>query len=344
MSNLNFEKDGPIEVSEDEVCRYKELDLGTVTDAYFVWINEGYSDGVRRLALREAIRHHATRPDGSEVAHCLNLSCGGFAMQKDPSLEQVLRLRPKLLGELVDELVYCLSNMFNLYDRELDFLIETILKVAGDVEEYQKFWSFHSLAGDPPVSQIRDLLRLCQADSGLPEWVFEDKVWPRLKKRALADLNSSEIYYEDSQLGSRCVTSSEYFALSALCDYMENAYIYIASSEEVAPRSIRIAETVADFLDENLSEFVLFSWYLTSITQTTELFTNRELAYRILRRHLLRIPLTNEKGSPTVCRDQKFWLWLYGLVMYIAPVDKKFLDRIKGFVDLNAGELRLEYH
>lgn len=345
MSNLNFEKDGPIEVSEDEVCRYKELDLGTVTDAYFVWINEGYSDGVRRLALREAIRHHATRPDGSEVAHCLNLSCGGFAMQKDPSLEQVLRLRPKLLAELTEELDYCRTHSMELYGPELDFMIEMILKVAGDTDDAKRFWSSHSLAGYVPTSKICELLQLCQPGYSLPEWVFKEKVWPGLEKRALDDIGKPSSYYEDSQLKMRCVAlASEGVALSKLCDYLENAHIYATSSKTANPRNIQIAEQVADFLDTNLPKSTLITWHLESIINTIELFTDSELAYRFMRRHLLQIPLTNEKGSPTVCRDQKSWFWLYGLVMHVAPEDKEFLDRIEEFINLNAGELQLEYH
>lgn len=316
MSNFKFNEDGPVKVSEECFEEYKKLQLKHFAEAYLVWIDEHYSDGVRRLALRDMVRKDAKLEAGRKWYH---FDCSGFRMRLEPDLKTVLKYRPKLLQELNEELRECMVHSTEYYQPTLDLQIETILQLQSGNDS--SLWSFHSLAGHCPASKVKELLQLCLPSSGMPEWVFAEKAWPNLQKRLLS-LSDSWDYYDDEVLGARIVTTSCEL-LVEVCGFVE-----LASAYAKEPADYGMIQQIADWLDQNLPANVCFEYNIAGICSLTQKFGNQKIAYNILRRHLISLPVTKSLRG-RLGLEQKFLYWAIGLIMTVNPQDQEFLDKIQ---------------
>ncbi len=313
MSNLTltFREDGPVKVSENDFKTYKGMQIsGSVSVAYFVWIDEHNSDGVRRLALRDILHE-----DDKEATKCAKLSCGNIFMAEKPDLATVLEFRPKLLQELSEELWYVLEHGTKIYEAALDRMIELLLRLTGE----EKFWPYHALAKDLDKGGInREILLLLLPSRGLPTRLRE-KIWEKLTLRAKDDLEAPNRYYVDDHGHFGIATSMNGTALKAFCDFFGDTSVPKDSGDVV------VAEQIARWLEENLPDNVIYSWHLHGVINYIQHFQDATLAYQVMRRHILNVRSLNE--------NVKFFFWLRGIITYVAPDDKEFLDIVDLVID-----------
>lgn len=132
MSNnctFKFNEDGLVKVSEEDFQDYQAVAPKSFAAAYRVWIDDNFADDIRRLALRDLLRHDLHDNEIS-ARRCFKLTQDAGWTRVEPELTSVLRYRPKLANELCRELEYCLEQNLFPYQQTLDFLIECILKTA----------------------------------------------------------------------------------------------------------------------------------------------------------------------------------------------------------------------
>lgn len=328
-STFKFNEDGPVKVSEEDFQDYQAVAPKSFAAAYRVWIDDNFADDIRRLALRDLLRHDLHDNEIS-ARRCFKLTQDAGWTRVEPELTSVLRYRPKLANELCRELEYCLEQNLFPYQQTLDFLIECILKTAR--EKTLCFWPFHSFAHDLASYGIAKSLLFCHPSNGIPEWVFQDRVWPRLQERAREegwfDEEPRKSFYKDASINAVIVPEDEETILGALCEYVSTPFLCVVEH----PEDKIIMETVAEWLDSFLPEGVLFVSHFDSLFKNIKLFKNEELAYKILRRHLVNLPVQTEKRRPTFHCEPDFLYWLKGLTLQIAPNDDVFLRKIDSFI------------
>lgn len=332
MSNLTFREDGPAKVSKTDFEAYAKLmlDSGNVSEGYCVWIDENHSDGVRRLALRDILRHHGT--DANANTH-FKFSCGSIFMPKEPKVEETLKFRPKLLMELQEELYYCLSHQMRVYEPVKNQLIELILQLCDD-DLNGKFWPYHDLAQKVDDGEIKELLDLCQPSRGMPKWL-RDEIWQKITARALCDLEDTDAFETVPEYNYRVITYKYPYNTLKMLSY------YFSDSAPSNDADIVVSEQIARWLEDNIPTDVVYDTYSHSLTKCVERFHDLELAYRVLRRLIMNLPTFRKDGSLEVNRGINFYLWLRGLVIQIAPEDKAFLNTINEIIDSGPYEMRV---
>lgn len=129
MQKVPLHQDGPIEISDTDLQKFldlrKQSGHGYYFDyLYYDWLCERYPDGVRRLALRDALhqtpngkspsplpRQHTTYVDSSNG--CFTELIGYFSPKHDGSpyyLYKFLYNNPTLALELYDEFYFFLQH------------------------------------------------------------------------------------------------------------------------------------------------------------------------------------------------------------------------------------------
>lgn len=332
MSKLIFRKDGPTEVSNTDFTIYQELQpTSNVSSGYYIWIDENHNDSVRRLALRDVLHH-----DDQNAPKYFEFSCGSVFMPKEPSIEETLRFRPKLLQELQEELYYCLQKGIRIYEPTKIQLIEFILQFCSD-DINRKFWLHHPLKQKLEQGCVTGLLELCYPSRNMPEWLCQE-IWAKITEHAANDLKRTDIFVSSKHGYRRLSCDYADIALKKLCDFFSDT----ASNEDTNV----IAEQIAGWLEENLPHDVIYNSFYTDcgIVRYAKHFRDINLAYKVLRRHFMNLPVFQENGEPTISKGINFFLWLRGLIMQVAPDDKDFLQRVDDIIVSKPQKAKIVYY
>ena len=332
MSKLIFRKDGPVQVSNTDFTLYQELrPTSNVSSGYYIWIDENYSDGVRRLALRDVLHH-----DDRNALKYFEFSCGSVFMPKELSIEDTLRFRPKLLQELQEELYYCLKQGIRIYEPTKIQLIEFILQFCND-DINRKFWYYHPLKQNLEQGCVAGLLELCYPSRKMPEWLCQE-IWTQITQHAVDNLKYTNLFVV-SEHGYRSISC--YYAgiaLKKLCDFFSDT---VPNEDKNV-----IAEQIAYWLEENLPKDVIYNSFYTDygIVRYAKHFRDIDLTYRVLRRHFMNLPVFQENGEPTISKGINYFLWLRGLIMQVAPDDRDFLQCVDDVIASKPQEPKIVYH
>lgn len=173
-----FNNRGPISVSDEDFVTYQRLipssEARPFEALYFFWVDEYHDDAVRRLALRDMLWQHHDKIHKDDM-YCYKTEATSFTQifhlirpgehhtEGQRGLTELLRDRPKLLGELVEEFLWLPSpeeeGKYHVHTRnpQCDAEIVEALLPLVDQETGQKLWQRHYASADDK----QGVARLC---------------------------------------------------------------------------------------------------------------------------------------------------------------------------------------
>ncbi len=217
MSKQYFNVDGPISVSGCDFERYKQLfeREADFDQLFYTWIDENYSDGVRRLCLRDILRQNGSSHDSPATYYRTQHSNARIleirASQEPGELAWQLQKRPKLLGEFLQEYTYMLKHdmqwsgaVVNTLETQ-DELLEILFRLVPE-EVGRKLLPCYNVRQKSGFSSVKDMTSMFEtwADERNPKWLretvyesIEPKLWRELQDMSLDNTTKSLKYVVD---------------------------------------------------------------------------------------------------------------------------------------------------
>lgn len=336
--NWKLNIDGPVTVPNAVREKYQQLELSTkkpFDHLFYIWIDDGYNDGIRRLALRDLLRQGTTARDHGPELHFTgeHFSRLLYIGEKDKPRELFWQLhnRRKLREEFLQELTYNLDN--RLYDtsvpkvtQDLNDLLEIVFRVADETEgrkllPHYRIWN-NGFA--PNIESARQLINTW-ADHHNPEWL-RDTLYVVVKAALVQDIskiNIRETDRQDSNL-TQYAHSPRYtrVVLSAVVDFINKR----AKTPRPSPQDIASVAQLFDIMQWALPHEICLVPYGTLIPLLYAM-NDDDAALKYIKLHL------SSGNENRICNVRlheamHFYYWLLGFVSHIAPDDQDLLRSV----------------
>jgi hypothetical protein len=336
-----FYSKGPFKVSLGDFSLYEEMtnESSTFDKMYYIWINENYPDGVRRLALRDMLRQeYGSNYDNPNIFCRTNEGFGRIFYIGGGDKKQVLYWtlfnRPKLLAEIVSEFMYNLENKLIMpigsmgetaKEQLIEFLITLVDETTG-----RKLLAFHPLrlVGLSCRNRTKYCLHLRSPQVNMPEWL-RGELWSNITSAISSEIeNYSKVMAEVGYVS---------FPSTIEVPALEETITWLVEQSYSTGKGFDAIISYLQLLEEKLPKNVKYFGIGNTIRVAPKL-EDEELALKLARRHIFTIG-ANSMFDFNDREGKKFLRWLWGLIVAYAPDDGDFFDvivKIHHFIDKGA--------
>jgi len=341
----NFCKKGPVVISVADFALYKERvgewKRDDFSKLFWEWINENNTDSFRRCCIRDLLRQNSsTQSENENICFVSSNSfyyIFDFANKSDKEgFFWMLKNRPKLLNEIVEEFVYNLENdlmqsKYATYNEGLDKLIEFLVCFVGE-DDGRKMFAFHTAKNQKVEKRLlslcaEHLFRLCKSESRMPEWLRND-AWTDIQnwlrkdiasaKKIEGGLNSSDNYDLWCKLEMATV----------LMDFLSKQAFKPSNDFSLAERCVRLFEYE---LGKKSSMTYCREKEVMCLAVRIK---DQDLALRFARRHTLPVYSSANAFLSEYVLNASFVYWLFGITKSRTPKDKELLKLISKFTNM----------
>lgn len=337
---------GPTEISEKIFRQYTSEDAPDYNKSYVIfdaWTDESNPDELRRLALRDILQqtysfnfgpsytgYAAYYLVGANFNRILIDNAGGI-----DSLRKLLRTRPKLLNELLEEFLYVvememvMNRLIPKHKRaSYDDIILILLSVTDEatgrkLEQYlsAKYDGWHS----------DQLFAITTEAASMPQWL-RDK---NLGEVASFLQGSLQKLHTDPNLTHTTNLTDKSYSLKRLSEFLEFDTRQKAHFPYQAPKTTDVINLL-QLIEQNIP---CKGYYLPSniVIHVLPTMTDQEIARKAAVRHIMSFHIAGP-GSYTsntlrTPAGLLFLYWLYGQVSYFDSTNYDALSAIHNLLD-----------
>lgn len=339
---MQFHECGPVAVPDEVFQAYQQLFPTQVVDTkdlFAIWINENYDDHLRRLALRDMLRQGDKLSDG-DIYYCAFSSdvtsifkcarSSNTAQDGKERLAELLRTRPKLLEELVDELSWgrtengvCIAQIApsKAKDRLIEFLLPLIDETAG-----RKLWRQYSHLSDADNSDRLARLELWDDLGGQPEWLDKE-----LRQEVFVSLQREITEHREILQGCRKFSDYPH-------DQMSEVIVLLWAIQLADNRACpTYGQTLGHFVEivHMLNQLLPDTFHYLNFETLCEVMPkldDMQLVLETCRRHLMSYDDIWPMQRVAQQQALRFLYWLLGCAVMCAAKDRAFQAKIKKFI------------
>jgi len=348
----SFNRDGPVKVSQTDFDAYQTIfSNGKPSNAKIskqpafdslvkIWLDERRSDGVRRLAIRDAIRQpfgcgsHSNKFTYYQTDMSLGRLDNILFDSRDKYVHFDLRYRPKLLDEIVSEFLYTLKHD-RFLDRSrdqsnVDRFISHLIRLT-DEPTGRLLIPYHSIWKVSPFHEIHTEFMLNDiVDSSLPAWLRND-LWTALQTHLHPEIAECQKALKSGPLQKKPnkpatsiynLTYIHHLPIGALLSTGQFIGRYSCKPSE---SDIDENTSILQFLEKQLPSRLTYAQGHEMIRIAPRL-SDDATAFDFARRHVLGEP---DKTLSFMTTDWHLFLyWLRGLTTATHPDDAELLAEI----------------
>lgn len=345
MKNSHLNTDGPIPIPDTDFHTYRELipAQNNIFDRlFYTWVDETYSDGVRRLCLRDMLQQPASTQRGYYVTGCTFGQLLRIGNQDRPKeLYWQLHNRPALLEEFVQELQYLLEKGAYPYDtasnglktrgiprhiKDKHTLLELVFRLVDDKTGMELLPYYNICPTSGYTTEQFLMLLTAWMDERNPQWLHDTlhKAIFNTLNRELDSLHISPKICSEFNL-EECLADED-VALNATLDFIAH-HAYKPETKNLEP-----IFQVFDLFQANLPKNCCFLPYLTLVPFLYQL-KDEQRAFYYLKGHIMseytnKIELMPEREAINFC------FWASGLTHSLHPSEDAMfaaIDKLRFF-------------
>lgn len=332
-------KRGPVPVSDKDLKAYQNLFpvKPTFRMLYNTWIDEHYDDALRRLCLRDMIWQNCGAcyydTDGQKLTDIFFVA----SQKKDRDdgkarLAETLKMRPKLLNELVEEFLWTPSkeeqDEYHISPRKgacedemIEFLLPLVDRLRGE-----KLWQRHSESQGDQHRFSR--LNIWERMAGQPAWL-DSLLKDDLREGLLREITSNiDALREHHRLIDLPDDSLDQLQLFLQVTQIADNYQYTTQHKDLT-HFIELICMLNVMLPEGFR-------YLTfgTLTHVLPYLQTKEYIIKTARRHLMGEDEPTGMWHAPKVEVLNFFYWLYGIVSIYASTDTEFIKQIKRLISI----------
>ena len=324
-----FQNDGPTPVSDADFLTYQRAfgnDGPSFDDLYYYWLSESHPDGARTLALRDMLRQDGDRKPTRHTNYHTTSQLGRLpVLLKDGkgANSASLRNRPKLVSELVGELLFAITHnrLYNGYRAyvEVNALIAILIPLVDEATG-RLLLSHHSIWSPSSTSpQHTDEVLYFVIDRRYPAWL-QAELWQHVQTACIQELSQRNDLAEYSRLRDVSSSPSAITAAQHLEQFI-GRYSIDPDKKDFVPLNMFI-----QFMNDHLPESLSYN-FLHEAAIIAPRIPDEEAALNYIRRHIMGLDLTDNAERSSLSRP--FLYWLYGLAAHHVPMDDPLIPRIR---------------
>lgn len=328
-----FNRDGPVKVNQTDYAIYKTIFNGKqpkIEDLLKFWLREQHLDGVRRLAIRDALRQPLSYQSNPythyKTDESLGRLCNILFKQDGARLNTGLEFRPKLIEEIADELLYDFENNRFIErpkdQNSTDDLIGYIVRIADEstgrtLIPHHSVWRAEPFYPVHTEFMLRDII-----DPTIPAWL-RTELWKNLQSQLRSEIVVCQKTLQ-SISSSRKRSHEPAASIQDLSsNYKDPVAVLLATSQFIALYSVADEKKdfaplvpIIDFLEENLPAELAYN-HGHEMVKIAPRLPDIDTAYSYARRHVLS---EYNKSLNFMTSDWvRFLYWLRGLAAYNHP-------------------------
>lgn len=324
MGTLQFNKNGPVIVTEEDSKIFQRSNYSSFDQMFYDWLDENNRNGVRRLIIRDLLRqaHGTSNPDTThyQTEHGFGriMHIGGGNKSKD--LYWTLRNRPRLLNEITSELLYNLEHDYvplqSIGKDSFVQLLELLLTVAPK-SDVTKLWQYHPINAEknlPLPKLMSERLRLYTGRANLPQFL-RDELWQKISQDLTAAINAQK----KALLKNGIPSITENCTMQTVINFLD------AVINESYHDDNRSADMVTDciILLERVLPLKVIYFNHIDLERITKRIQNKQSTCTVICRHIDQY--TEEELSYT---NINFLYWVRGIITFHQPEQTACLEKI----------------
>ncbi len=337
---------GPVCISEVAFSQYSSKNAPNYSEPAIIfstWIDERNSDDLRRLALRDILQQ-IYDPDhdryiGDAGYYQVGISFDQILIDGAGSIDalrNLLRLRPKLLNELIDELEYnaklemAIDRYISKHERRVyDRIILIIISITDEITG-RRLWQY--LSANYEGWYADQYFALITQAAQMPQWFCDEAI---AKITTVLQGSFQQLRIKKPSFAHTDDLTDSCYSLRLLCDYLQSDY----RIGHVFPRqtpSFDDTATLLRLIEDNIPSK---GHYLRAdiVVHTLPSLPDAEIAYRVPARHVMtydtRDPDSYAYGMLLTPQGLSFLYWFYGCANYLESTNHELLATIRTLLD-----------